>query len=205
MVKASSIKISRCRYCRLLGLYDISVGMRCSVLASRMPMHQKRGSEEPGNTWLMKRAMLGREGHRVSLRITRNGSSGKRATGHSRLVIGFPLRGDRLGCCGSQHKGESEVLDRLDDVLQRLVSVTVLCSVIHGAEERVGILCTSKRSSRTFQGRGETAEFAGKQRHVVAAIPMLWTSCHSRKRRCTSRTRASVLTCQEDDLTYSAA
>ena len=118
-------------------------------------------------------------------------------------------------------EGKSEAVGRLDDVLKRSVSVKPLGQRftrsrgarpvfetphrVHEARASSGykIQLTAQRSSRTVpRSGGATSE---KDGHLVEMILRLWTSCQSKKRRCTSKTHASTATCQVGDLTKSSA
>ena len=110
------------------------------------------------------------KGNRVSSRSTSSRSVGKLATSHQRLVSkSTTALGDRHDGCNSQRRfitlGESEALDRLDDVLKRMFSVRVLGKVVPGAEEHCQCL---ERQLVYIQGEG--FEWLEDPKHTAAII-----------------------------------
>ena len=131
--RAASIKNDRGPHTRVLALYDISDTFWHSQLPHDEPiaMYLPRGKEEAGYMWQMKRAMYG---------TTR---AARLFQEHMKVVLGeagyatlkvchqvfYCIESDSMAASHGDDiiaEGEPEKLDRLDEVLRRLVVATVL-------------------------------------------------------------------------------
>ena len=131
--RAASIKNMRGEHSRVLALHDISVAFWHALLPEDEPiaMYPPRGEEEAGYMWQMKRAMNGtRRTSRLFLEHMKGvlEEAGYAALKESHQVY-HCLETDSMAAIHGDDivaEGESEKLDRLDEVLKQLVVVEVL-------------------------------------------------------------------------------
>ena len=143
----------------------------------------------------MKRAMYGTRWDRVSSRSTcEAGHESLKVCHQAYYWLEAAIHGDDIIA-----EGEPEELDRLDEVLQRLVVVKVLDRVGPGtsrvrASNAWKIRSTLLRSSRTVPKSGRSRRSRWAAHTWVAATLKRWTSCQSWRRSCTSKIRAAAFT-----------
>ena len=131
--RAASIKNTRGEYSRVLALHDISVAFWHALLPEDEPiaMYPPRGEEEAGYMWQMKRAMYGTR--RASRLFQEHMKGVLKEAGYAALKVCHQvyhcLETDSMAAIHSDDiiaEGEPKKLDRLDEVLEQLVVVTVL-------------------------------------------------------------------------------
>ena len=148
-------------------LYDISVAFWHAQLPHDEP---PRAEEEAGYTWQMKRSMCGT---RRALRFFQEHMKGLLGEeGYAALKVGHlvynSLEADSMPAIHSDDiiaGGEPERLNRLDEVLKRLVVVKVLDRIGPGAVERGRYL---KRHIVYVEGQG--SEWMEDPKHLAAII-----------------------------------
>ena len=126
----------------MLALYDISVAFWHAQLPEDEPiaMYPPRGEEEAGYMWQMKRAMYGTR--RASRLFQEHTKRVLKEAGYAVLKVCHQvyhcLETDSMAAIHGDDiiaEGEPDKLDRLDEVLKRLVVVKVLDRVGPGAAE----------------------------------------------------------------------
>ena len=126
----------------MLALYDISVAFWHAQLPEDEPiaMYPPRSEEEAGYMWQMKQAMCGTR--RASRLFQEHMKGVLKETGHAALKVCHQvyhcLETDPMAAIHGDDiiaEGEPEKLDRLDEVLKRLVVVKVLDRIGPGAAE----------------------------------------------------------------------
>ena len=156
----------------MLAIYDISVAFWHALLPEDEPiaMYPPRGEEEAGYMWQMKRAMYGtRRASRLSQEhmkgvLKEAGYAALRA----RQQVYHCLEVDSMAAIhgdGIIAEGEPKDLDRLDEVLKKLVVVKVLDRVGPGAAELGQYL---KRHIAYIVGQG--FEWLEDPKHIAAII-----------------------------------
>ena len=170
--RAASIKNTRGEHSRVLALYDISVAFWHALLPEDEPiaMHPPRGEEEAGYIWQMKRAMYGT---RQASRLFQEHMKGVlEAAGYAALKVCHQvyhcLETDSMAAIHVDDiiaEGEPEKLDRLDEVLRRLVVVKKLDRVGPRAAEHGQYL---KRHIVYTNGQG--FEWLDDPKHLAAII-----------------------------------
>ena len=128
--RAASIKNTRGEPSRVLALYDISVAFWHALLPEDEPiaMYPPRGEEEAGYMWQMKRAMYGTR--RASRLFQEHMKGILKEVGYAALKVChqvcYCLETDSMAATHGDDiiaEGEPVRLDRLDEVLKRLVVV----------------------------------------------------------------------------------
>ena len=168
--RAGSIKNGRGQHTSVLALYDISVAFWHALLPEDEPiaMYAPRGEEEAGYMWQMKRAMYG--ARRASRLFQEHMKGVLKEAGYTALRVCQQvydcLEVDSMAAIHGVDiiaEGEPEHLDRLDEVLKRLVVVKVLDRVGHGAAELGQYL---KRHIAYIVGQG--FEWLEDPKHIAA-------------------------------------
>ena len=170
--RAASIKNTRGQHTRVFALYDISVASWHAPLQEDEPiaMYPPRGKEEAGYMWQMKRAMYGT---RRALRLFQEHMKGVlKEAGCAALKVCHQvyhcLEKDSMAAIHGDDiiaEEEPEKLDRLDEVLKRLVMVKVLDRVRPRAAEHGQCL---KRHIAYILGQG--FEWLEDPKHLAAII-----------------------------------
>ena len=140
--RAASIKKVRGQHTRVLALHDISVAFWHALLPEDEPiaMYPPRDEEEAGYMWQMKRAMYGTR--RASRLFQEHMKGVLKEAGYAALrvcqQVYHCLEVDSMAAIHGDDiivEGEPKDLDRLDEVLKKLVVVKVLDRVGPGAAE----------------------------------------------------------------------
>ena len=169
---AASIKNTRGGHSRALALNDISVAFWRALLPEDEPiaMYPPRGEEEAGYMWQMKRAMFGTR--RASRLFQEHMKGVLKETGCAALKVCHQvyhcLETDSMAAIHGDDiiaEGDPEKLDRLDEVLRRLVVVKALDRVGPRAAEHGQYL---KRHIVYINGQG--FEWLGDPKHLAAII-----------------------------------
>ena len=136
--RAASIKNVRGRHSRVLAFFDICVAFKHTQLPEDEPIANVE--EEAGYMWQMKRAMFGT---RPATRLFQEHMKGVlKEAGYAALKVCHQvyhcLETDTMAAIHGDDiiaEGEPDKLDRLDEVLKRLVVVKVLDRIGPGAAE----------------------------------------------------------------------
>ena len=170
--RAASIKNVRGQHTRVLALFDISVAFWHALLPEDEPiaMYPPRGEEEAGYMWQMKRAMYGTR--RASRLFQEHMKGVLKEAGYAALrvcqQVYHCLEVDSMAAIHGDDiiaEGEPKDLDRLDEVLKKLVVVKVLDRVGPGAAELGQYL---KRHIAYIVGKGY--EWLENPKHIAAII-----------------------------------
>ena len=130
IARAASIKNTRGEHSRVLALYDISVAFWHALLLEDEPiaMYPPRGEEEAGYMWQMKRAKYGTR--RASRLFQEHMKGVLKEAGYASLKVCHRvyhcLETDSMAAIHGDDIIAEGKLDRLDEVLKRLVVVKVL-------------------------------------------------------------------------------
>ena len=180
-----------------------------------------RGEEEAGYMWQMKLAM---HGTRRASRLFQEHMKGVlKEAGYAALKVCHCLETDSMAAIHGDDiiaEGETEKLDRLDEVLKQLVVVKVLDrvgprAVEHGQYPKRHIVYINGQGFEWLEDPKHLAAIIRNRSKVGAkpqsspssrtwgkAIQKRWTSWERWKESCISKIQASVFTCPVEDSTY---